>query len=83
MRVTTDQGRSYSGTAAWIVRQMNRDSWMRSNSKMEYMADVADRVLVQTGDRIRSDCAEHFLADLAAAGLITIDEEGGLLAVVG
>jgi hypothetical protein len=71
--VTTIEGATFSGSSQKaIIRQMRDTQWNRPDRKGEYMEDVAGRVYSITGCAVRP-VADHFLTDLQAAGLLTID----------
>ena len=71
--VTMKDGAEYGGTWEQIVLQILRDDedWT-GGSLAEYMAQVARRSEVETGEAISAKDAESFIRGIAAAGLLHI-----------
>ena len=55
--------------AALVTMMRHAARWSGAETDAEYMAGFADRAKL-SGARIRSDAAEHFVADVIAAGFI-------------
>lgn len=66
----------YEGTAEQVVRQMKNDDWGMEpeDPKRDWMTVVSDRVYDMTGENVHGSPADEFLKDIAAAGLVTIEE---------
>ena len=61
---------SYSG----LVKQMQKSTWLEEN-KIEYMAGVARRSKIYTGQEITYTGPEQFVKELHRIGIITELEE--------
>jgi len=62
------------GSSIEIVMAMkNANMFTAPQAKMEYMEAVSTRVNNLYRTPIRHDCADHFLTDLDAAGLIDLN----------
>lgn len=60
-----------AATSADLVSQMHKASFDPDGTDQEFMVATASRVRLQNGQQVRSDTADHFVADLIAAGMIT------------
>lgn len=58
-----------------VVNELRATSRRPGRSRAEFMQLAAGRAKLQTGKPIRSDSAEHFVADLLAAGLLIDDDQ--------
>ena len=65
---------TYEGTPQQLVGRLWKHAYIRSATPWRYMREVAASAKVQTGHQVRYDTAEHFLRDLATAGLIALDQ---------
>ena len=66
----------YEGTPKEIVAQLNESSLAaHADSNKLYMNESADRATMITGQDVRFDSPEHYLMDLAKAGLIEIVDD--------
>jgi glyoxylate carboligase len=63
----------HADTPEQLVRYMHGVSRTQAADDVAYMMDVADRTILQSGGKIRSDTAAHFVDDLVEAGMIGID----------
>jgi hypothetical protein len=57
-----------------IVRAMKHTDWHAPERKGEYMEDVAARIDMMTGQKIRVSSPKAFLKDLQAVGFLTVSE---------
>lgn len=74
LEVRTQDGALFAGdSAAAVVSQMRRDNWNAPVRKLEYMEEVAERVLDATGQAVRVDSAAHFLGDLERTGWVQVE----------
>jgi len=60
-------------TAEQFVGLLWKTAFLRETDPGEYMVEVARRVAIYNRCDVRSDTARHFLDDLVAAGLVTIE----------
>ena len=60
-------------TPEQLVGLLWKRAFIRSTTPWTYMQDVSGSAMIQVGKRVRYDTAWHFLADLDAAKLITMD----------
>lgn len=72
--IVTHDGQRYAGRDAGsaVDAMQAAGLFVRSLSRSDYMAGVADRLARLEGVDVRSDTAVNFLADLEAAGLVTV-----------
>ena len=75
MKIRTDH-ETFEGTPKQIVAQFNATSRAHAKTSVRWMEEAADRATMTTGTDVRYDTPEHFLNDLAKAGLIEIVVEG-------
>ena len=77
MRIKTDDHTYIEGTAKEIIAALNETS-LAAHAKTAklFMEESADRATMITGTDVRFDSPEHYLNDLAKAGLIEICEDG-------
>lgn len=71
MFITNDGATFFARDERHLVELLHNASYSPRETDAKFMADVADRVSMQFGRRIRTDRVEHFIADLTAAGLIS------------
>ena len=64
-----------ASTPTEFLQKMHKAAHVPAPSDQEFMADVARRCKLQTGDTISSDTPENFLADLIAAKLVYAEGE--------
>ena len=76
MKIRIDDHTILEGTPAEIVKQLN-DTSLAAHAKTAklFMEESADRATMITGTDVRFDSPEHYLNDLAKAGLIEICED--------
>lgn len=60
----------FEGAAADLVAAMRAASFSGAADDTTWMAESAARVKFTSGRDVRSDSADHFVADLIAAGLV-------------
>jgi len=53
-----------------VVLNMRRRSWDPRKTDEKFMYSVAQRAMLQTGQKVRYDSHRNFIKDLTAAGLI-------------
>lgn len=53
-----------------LVRKMHKVSHMPADDDETWMMEVADRVMVQSGNTIRTDTAKNFVTDLIKSKII-------------
>jgi hypothetical protein len=58
-----------------VVNELRACSRRPGRSRAEFMQLAAGRASLATGKPVRSDSAEHFVADLLAAGLLLDETE--------
>ena len=61
-------------TAIELVRYMHENSRTQAADDKAYMLDVADRTILQSGGKLRTDSPEAFVNDLVGAGLLECTE---------
>lgn len=70
----TNDGHELTGTEPReLVTELRRISVTQTHTNAEFMAQSAARALAQTGQRVRCDTADNFVADLLEVGLLTED----------
>lgn len=57
-------------SARELVQYMHVNSFTQAADDKAYMLDVADRTVLQSGGKLRTDNPEAFVNDLVAAGLL-------------
>jgi len=62
-----------SHTPEQMVGMLWKAAFVRNASPDAYMSEVARRVAEYSGETVRHDTATNFLADLSAAGLVSIE----------
>jgi hypothetical protein len=73
----TNDGMSLLGqTAAEQIDLLHATSFSPCPNRRKFMAEVASRVLLQTGRRVRTSTPEMFIEDLLAAGMLREEDEG-------
>jgi len=75
LKITTKDGADYSGTAQQIVCFLWKNAFLEESTVDTYMKAVQDRCVAVGDEPPRSDTAQHFLEDLMALKIITIDQE--------
>lgn len=70
---TQDGLEIHSHTPEGVVQELHKMSLAPSHNDREFMRSVSDRVMFQTGKRIRTDTASHFVEDLLGIGLLLPD----------
>ena len=58
-----------------LVKKLHSVSHAPAADDRTWMMEVADRMEVQSGNKLRSDTPEHFVADLVGFGLVEKLEE--------
>jgi hypothetical protein len=58
-----------------LVHRMHQTSFAPAADDRAFMRQVANRVKLQSGARVRSNTAKNFVADMVSAGMIKIESE--------
>lgn len=74
MRINWD-GDRYEGSARQIVGRLAEEVILGRQKPTEFMASVAWRFTVITGEQLGIDTPEKFLEDLVERGIITVEED--------
>ena len=73
MKIRWQDGFEAAGSAAEIVETSRKNVWFPEKTTVEWMEAVACRVMTMHPDvEVRWETPEEFLADLIAAGVVTI-----------
>lgn len=75
MRIVTNDGVLLQGTASEIVEALRERCFLPPETVAVYMEMTASRVQLWNATQIRTTAPELFLADLADAHLLSIEEE--------
>lgn len=67
---TRDDQTFEAATAEDLVTQIHKSSHTQSEGNQAWMERTADLAKKQSGKDVRTDTAENFVSDLAAAGLL-------------
>lgn len=70
-----DRMRVRADTPTQLIRYMAASSRSPVQSLEEYMVEVSDRTILQSGGKIRVDSPDHFVEDLLSEGLISVYEK--------
>jgi len=70
--LTTERGFIMGNSIEIVMAMKNANMFTAPQAKIEYMEAVSGRVKDLYKTPIRHDCADHFLTDLDAAGLIDL-----------
>jgi len=74
--IKTNDGQALMSTAPEdIVRELNDISYTREPTPQKFMTESAKRILDFSGVKIRTDTAEHYVADLFSFGFLSTDDE--------
>lgn len=71
MIVTTNDGQTLSGSPREIVHRLNTTSRSPAKSDRTYMKQVAQRMKLQVGRKIKCDNPKNFIAELIKTGMLT------------
>ena len=72
-QVRTPKG-SYTGSSLEIISAMQQDRLFTDRHTADWMGEVASQVYTQTGKPVRIGSMNGFLEDLAAAGVIELQQ---------
>jgi hypothetical protein len=76
--IHTNDGKTLRATdPADIVAELNETSFSPEKTVGKFMTESAGRILAFSGQKIRTDCAQNYVADLFDYGFLYTDEEPG------
>jgi hypothetical protein len=73
LRTTCDNKLYMAKAPEQMVMHLWKAAFIEEVSPEEYMAAVARRTRIYNGFEVRTDTAQHFLDDLAEAGIVVIE----------